>query len=143
MINETYFTVMFHKTRIPEFPTALLFSLFPLCLRRFLCRVKQISVRDNDGKLDWFSVPVPPSSGTRLQVTGLSPATDYQFSVLSHNKVGTGPFSEIITTRTLGQYHAGCHHCFPLLPHFSLRLGHQCRHIFKVEYLWVSLFSLL
>uniref|UniRef100_A0A668A8Q9 Immunoglobulin superfamily, member 9a n=1 Tax=Myripristis murdjan TaxID=586833 RepID=A0A668A8Q9_9TELE len=51
--------------------------------------------------LDWFSVPVPPSSGTRLQVTGLSPATDYQFSVLSHNKVGTGPFSEIITTRTL------------------------------------------
>ncbi|XP_040915450.1 protein turtle homolog A isoform X2 [Toxotes jaculatrix] len=63
--------------------------------------VKKISASDNDGKQDWFSVPVPPSSGTRLQVTGLSPATDYQFSILSHNKMGTGPFSEIATTRTL------------------------------------------
>uniref|UniRef100_A0A3Q3WK04 Uncharacterized protein n=1 Tax=Mola mola TaxID=94237 RepID=A0A3Q3WK04_MOLML len=52
-------------------------------------------------KHDWFSVPVPPSDGTRLQVTGLSPNTDYQFSVLSRNKIGTGPFSEIATTRTL------------------------------------------
>lgn len=67
-------------------------------------RVKKISASDNDGKQDWFSVPVPPSSGTRLQVTGLSPATDYQFSILSHNKMGTGPFSEIATARTLGQY---------------------------------------
>lgn len=63
--------------------------------------VKKISVSDNDRKHDWFSVPVPPSSGTRLQVTGLSPATDYQFSILSHNKMGTGPFSEIATARTL------------------------------------------
>uniref|UniRef100_A0A8C9XVJ4 Immunoglobulin superfamily, member 9a n=1 Tax=Sander lucioperca TaxID=283035 RepID=A0A8C9XVJ4_SANLU len=50
---------------------------------------------------DWFSVPVPPSSGSGLQVTGLSPATDYQFSILSQNKMGTGPFSEIATSRTL------------------------------------------
>ncbi|XP_078017988.1 protein turtle homolog A isoform X1 [Epinephelus lanceolatus] len=63
--------------------------------------VKKISASDNDGKQDWFSVPVPPSSGSRMQVTGLSAATDYQFSILSHNKVGTGPFSEIATTRTL------------------------------------------
>ncbi|XP_026153415.1 protein turtle homolog A-like [Mastacembelus armatus] len=63
--------------------------------------VKKISASDNDGKRDWFSVPVPSSSGTELQVTGLSPATDYQFSILSHNKMGTGPFSEIVTTRTL------------------------------------------
>ncbi|XP_070845555.1 protein turtle homolog A [Chaetodon trifascialis] len=63
--------------------------------------VKKISVSDNDGKQDWFSVPVPPSSGTTLQVTGLSPATVYQFSILSHNKIGTGPFSEIATARTL------------------------------------------
>uniref|UniRef100_A0A3P8RCR3 Immunoglobulin superfamily, member 9a n=1 Tax=Astatotilapia calliptera TaxID=8154 RepID=A0A3P8RCR3_ASTCA len=56
---------------------------------------------DDDGKQDWFSVPVPPSSGTRLQVTGLSPSTDYQFSILSQNKMGTGPFSDIATTRTL------------------------------------------
>ncbi|KAF3702257.1 Protein turtle -like protein A [Channa argus] len=63
--------------------------------------VKKISASDNDAKRDWFSVPVPSSSGTRLQVSGLSPSTEYQFSILSHNKVGTGPFSEIVTTRTL------------------------------------------
>ncbi|XP_041666256.1 protein turtle homolog A [Cheilinus undulatus] len=63
--------------------------------------VKKISGRDNNGKREWFSVPVPPSSGTRLQVTGLSPATDYQFSILSQNKIGSGPFSDIITARTL------------------------------------------
>ncbi|XP_044190144.1 protein turtle homolog A [Thunnus albacares] len=63
--------------------------------------VKKISASDNDGKQDWFSVPVPSSSGNRLQMTDLSPATDYQFSILSHNKMGMGPFSEIATTRTL------------------------------------------
>ncbi|TDH01843.1 hypothetical protein EPR50_G00167080 [Perca flavescens] len=63
--------------------------------------VKKTSASDNDGKQDWFSVPVPPSSGSGLQVTGLSPATDYQFSILSQNKMGTGPFSEIATSRTL------------------------------------------
>ncbi|XP_073333454.1 protein turtle homolog A [Pagrus major] len=63
--------------------------------------VKKILGSYNDEKQDWFSVSVPPSSGTRLQVTGLSPATDYQFSILSNNKMGAGPFSEIATTRTL------------------------------------------
>ncbi|XP_034458171.1 protein turtle homolog A isoform X2 [Hippoglossus hippoglossus] len=66
--------------------------------------VKKISASgddDDDGKQAWFSVAVPPSSGARLQVTGLSPATDYQFSILSHNKMGTGPFSEIANARTL------------------------------------------
>ncbi|XP_034047884.1 protein turtle homolog A [Thalassophryne amazonica] len=67
--------------------------------------VKKISVTDgeddDDGKKDWFSIPVPPLSGTTLHMTGLSSATDYRFSILSHNKVGTGPFSQIATTRTL------------------------------------------
>lgn len=103
MINETYFSVMFHKTRLPDFPAAPLFShLFSLSLSHG--RVKKTSASDNDGKQDWFSVPVPPSSGARLQVSGLSPATSYQFSILSNNKMGTGPFSEIATARTLGQY---------------------------------------
>ncbi|XP_068430302.1 protein turtle homolog A [Clinocottus analis] len=62
--------------------------------------VKKTSVGGNDGRQDWFSVPVPASSGCSLQVTGLSPATDYQFSILSHNKMGTGPFSEIAAART-------------------------------------------
>ncbi|XP_071321371.1 protein turtle homolog A isoform X2 [Trachinotus anak] len=63
--------------------------------------VKKISASDNDGKKNWLSVPVPLSSGTRMQVTDLSPATNYQFSILSRNKMGTGPFSEMATTRTL------------------------------------------
>lgn len=63
--------------------------------------VKRTTGGDNDGKQEWFSVPVPPSSGASHQVTGLSPAMTYQFSVLSHNKIGTGPFSEIVTARTL------------------------------------------
>ncbi|XP_034403168.1 protein turtle homolog A [Cyclopterus lumpus] len=62
--------------------------------------VKKTSAGDNDGRQDWFSVPVPSSSGCRLQVTGLSAATDYQFSILSRNKMGTGPFSEIAAART-------------------------------------------
>ncbi|XP_056287947.1 protein turtle homolog A [Pseudoliparis swirei] len=61
---------------------------------------KKTSDGDDDGRRDWFSVTVPSSSGCGLQVTGLSPATDYQFSVLSHNKMGTGPFSEIAAART-------------------------------------------
>ncbi|XP_047228559.1 protein turtle homolog A isoform X3 [Girardinichthys multiradiatus] len=63
--------------------------------------VKKTSVSDDDGKQDWFSILVPSNSGTSLQVSGLSPATYYQFSVLSQNKFGTGPFSEIATARTL------------------------------------------
>ncbi|XP_075312629.1 protein turtle homolog A, partial [Odontesthes bonariensis] len=63
--------------------------------------VKKISAGDNEGKQEWFSVPVPLSSGTRLQVSGLSAATDYQFSILSQNKIGTGPFSEITAAKTL------------------------------------------
>ncbi|XP_037547995.1 protein turtle homolog A, partial [Nematolebias whitei] len=66
-----------------------------------LCRVKKSSISSKDGKQDWFSVPVPPSSGSSLQVSGLSPATDYQFSILSQNKIGAGPFSEITSARTL------------------------------------------
>ncbi|KAM8828577.1 protein turtle homolog A isoform 2-T2 [Spinachia spinachia] len=62
--------------------------------------VKKTSAGDNDGRQDWFSIRVPPSSGCSLQVKGLSPATDYQFSILSHNKMGTGPFSEIAAART-------------------------------------------
>ncbi|KAF7656898.1 hypothetical protein LDENG_00034970 [Lucifuga dentata] len=64
--------------------------------------MKKISVTDDDdGKRDWFSVSVPPLSGTTMLVTGLTPATHYQFSVLSHNIAGTGPFSEIATIWTL------------------------------------------
>ncbi|CAB1318474.1 unnamed protein product [Coregonus sp. 'balchen'] len=69
--------------------------------QKFTVWLKQMSVGDSGEKQEWLSVPVPSSSGSSLQVTGLVPATEYQFSVLPHNKVGTGPFSEIATIRTL------------------------------------------
>ncbi|TWW66701.1 Protein turtle -like protein A [Takifugu flavidus] len=64
--------------------------------------VKKISASDNDGKQGWFSVSVPPKAGTKMHVANLSSNTGYQFSILSQNKMGTGPFSEIVTARTLG-----------------------------------------
>eukprot|EP00063_Salmo_salar_P009224 XP_013984059.1 PREDICTED: protein turtle homolog A-like isoform X2 [Salmo salar] len=69
--------------------------------QKFTVWLKQMSVGDSGEKQEWLSVPVPSSSGSSLQVTGLVPDTEYQFSVLPHNKVGTGPFSEIATIRTL------------------------------------------
>ncbi|KAG9348593.1 hypothetical protein JZ751_002331, partial [Albula glossodonta] len=52
------------------------------------------------GPHDWRSVPVP-GARTWLQVQGLEAETAYQFSVLAQNKLGTGPFSEVVTVNTL------------------------------------------
>uniref|UniRef100_A0A8C3SBE8 Immunoglobulin superfamily member 9 n=1 Tax=Chelydra serpentina TaxID=8475 RepID=A0A8C3SBE8_CHESE len=50
---------------------------------------------------DWVSLTVPVGAG-HLLVENLQPATGYQFSVLSQNKLGSGPFSEIVTSFPLG-----------------------------------------
>ncbi|XP_030594044.1 uncharacterized protein igsf9b isoform X2 [Archocentrus centrarchus] len=63
--------------------------------QKFTVWVKQAS----RGKHEWASLPVPTSKNYLL-VTGLLPGTGYQFSVLPQNKLGSGPFSEIITVRT-------------------------------------------
>lgn len=55
------------------------------------------------GPHDWLSVPVPVAQ-TWLLVQGLEPETAYQFSVLAQNKLGTGPFSEVVTVNTLGRW---------------------------------------
>ncbi|XP_067102522.1 protein turtle homolog B [Osmerus mordax] len=51
------------------------------------------------GPHNWHSMPV---SGAQmwLVVPGLEPRTEYQFSVLAQNKLGTGPFSEVVTVNT-------------------------------------------
>lgn len=64
-----------------------------------ISRVKQAS----RGKHEWASLPVPTSKNYLL-VTGLLAGTSYQFSVLPQNKLGSGPFSEIVSVRTLGVY---------------------------------------
>lgn len=101
---------MFHKNQTGRVcSSALLFSLlFPTPstsprLSPPSCRVKWVVPSGNDEKSDWLAVPVVPPNGTSLQVAGLSPSTEYQFSVLARNEMGTGPFSEIATTWTLGQ----------------------------------------
>uniref|UniRef100_A0A8C7WMR5 Immunoglobulin superfamily member 9B n=1 Tax=Oryzias sinensis TaxID=183150 RepID=A0A8C7WMR5_9TELE len=59
------------------------------------------SKRIDFGPHDWHSMPV---SGAQiwLVVSGLEPGTEYQFSVLAQNKLGTGPFSEVVTVTTAG-----------------------------------------
>lgn len=100
MINETYFSVMFHKARLSVSRlTFVLMSSFRLPLSR----VKKISASNNDRKQGWYSMSVPPNSGTKMHVANLSSNTDYHFSILSQNKMGMGPFSEIVIARTLGQ----------------------------------------
>ncbi|MED6234066.1 Protein turtle B, partial [Ataeniobius toweri] len=59
--------------------------------------------RERLGPHDWVSIPVPGGQDWMV-VLGLEPETTYQFSVLSQNKLGTGPFSEVVTVNTLGEY---------------------------------------
>lgn len=59
------------------------------------------SKRTDFGPHDWHSMPVSGAQ-TWLVVPGLEPGTEYQFSVLAQNKLGTGPFSEVVTVNTAG-----------------------------------------
>ncbi|KAK5606801.1 hypothetical protein CRENBAI_015566 [Crenichthys baileyi] len=63
--------------------------------QKFTVWVKQTS----RGKHEWASLPVPTSKNYLL-VTGLLAGTGYQFSVLPQNKLGSGPFSEIVSVRS-------------------------------------------
>ncbi|CAG08907.1 unnamed protein product [Tetraodon nigroviridis] len=60
-----------------------------------------VSKRTDFGPHDWHSMPVSGAQ-TWLVVPGLEPGTEYQFSVLAQNKLGTGPFSEVVTVNTTG-----------------------------------------
>ncbi|XP_039625618.1 uncharacterized protein LOC120539534 isoform X1 [Polypterus senegalus] len=56
--------------------------------------------RASRGKHEWTSLPVPPPQNYLL-LSNLLPDMAYQFCVLSQNKLGSGPFSEIVTVLTL------------------------------------------
>uniref|UniRef100_A0A8C4S618 Immunoglobulin superfamily member 9 n=1 Tax=Erpetoichthys calabaricus TaxID=27687 RepID=A0A8C4S618_ERPCA len=56
--------------------------------------------RASRGKHEWTSLPVPPPQNYLL-LSSLLPDMAYQFCVLSQNKLGSGPFSEIVTVLTL------------------------------------------
>lgn len=51
---------------------------------------------------DWVSLSVPPGA-QHLLVENLQPDTSYQFSVLAQNKLGSGPFSQIVTSVPRGK----------------------------------------
>ena len=44
-----------------------------------------------------------PVGAAFLLVPGLQPHTQYQFSVLAQNKLGSGPFSEIVLSAPEGE----------------------------------------
>uniref|UniRef100_A0A671XWR7 Protein turtle homolog A-like n=1 Tax=Sparus aurata TaxID=8175 RepID=A0A671XWR7_SPAAU len=58
--------------------------------------VWSVTCNASRGKHEWASLPVPTSKNYLL-VTGLVAGTGYQFSVLPQNKLGSGPFSEIVS----------------------------------------------
>ncbi|XP_027695837.1 protein turtle homolog A isoform X1 [Vombatus ursinus] len=64
-------------------------------LQRFSVWYTPLAKRPDRAHHDWISLPVP-AGAAHLVVAGLQPHTSYQFSVLAQNKLGSGPFSEII-----------------------------------------------
>lgn len=80
---------------------------FKRCLYRLPCVSAVRSKRTDFGPHDWHSMPVSGAQ-TWLVVPGLEPGTEYQFSVLAQNKLGTGPFSEVVTVNTTGEHFIPC-----------------------------------
>ncbi|NWR53702.1 TUTLA protein, partial [Regulus satrapa] len=61
---------------------------------------------------DWVSLSVPVGA-QHLLVENLQPDTSYQFSVLAQNKLGSGPFSQIVTSMPRGKGSPPEHRRFP------------------------------
>ncbi|XP_036200093.1 protein turtle homolog A isoform X4 [Myotis myotis] len=64
-------------------------------LQRFSVWYTPLAKRSDRAHHDWLSLAVPVGAA-HLLVPGLKPHTQYQFSVLAQNKLGSGPFSEIV-----------------------------------------------
>nr|XP_019572005.1 PREDICTED: protein turtle homolog A isoform X3 [Rhinolophus sinicus] len=64
-------------------------------LQRFSIWYTPLAKRPDRAHHDWVSLAVPMGAA-HLLVPGLQPHTQYQFSVLAQNKLGSGPFSKIV-----------------------------------------------
>uniref|UniRef100_A0A8C0L8I0 Immunoglobulin superfamily member 9 n=1 Tax=Canis lupus dingo TaxID=286419 RepID=A0A8C0L8I0_CANLU len=71
-------------------------------LQRFSVWYTPLAKRPDRTHHDWVSLAVPVGAAYLL-VPGLQPHTQYQFSVLAQNKLGSGPFSEIILSAPEGE----------------------------------------
>ncbi|XP_058395538.1 protein turtle homolog A [Diceros bicornis minor] len=70
-------------------------------LQRFSVWYTPLAKRSDRAHHDWVSLAVPMGAA-HLLVPGLQPHTQYQFSVLAQNKLGSGPFSEIVLSAPEG-----------------------------------------
>ncbi|XP_040859319.1 protein turtle homolog A isoform X1 [Ochotona curzoniae] len=70
-------------------------------LQRFSVWYTPLAKRPDRAHHDWLSLAVPVGA-VHLLVPGLQPHTQYQFSVLAQNKLGSGPFSEIVLSAPEG-----------------------------------------
>ncbi|XP_036713187.1 protein turtle homolog A isoform X2 [Balaenoptera musculus] len=70
-------------------------------LQRFSVWYTPLAKRPDRAHYDWVSLAVPVGAA-HLLVPGLQPHTQYQFSVLAQNKLGSGPFSEIVLSAPEG-----------------------------------------
>ncbi|XP_037681527.1 protein turtle homolog A isoform X2 [Choloepus didactylus] len=67
----------------------------------YLQRFSVWAKRPDRAHHEWVSLAVPVGA-THLLVPGLQPHIQYQFSVLGQNKLGSGPFSEIVLSAPEG-----------------------------------------
>ncbi|XP_012664075.1 protein turtle homolog A isoform X1 [Otolemur garnettii] len=70
-------------------------------LQRFSVWYTPLAKRPDRAHHDWVSLAVPVGAA-HLLVPGLQPHTQYQFSVLAQNRLGSGPFSEIVLSAPEG-----------------------------------------
>ncbi|XP_060053682.1 protein turtle homolog A isoform X2 [Erinaceus europaeus] len=70
-------------------------------LQRFSVWYTPLAKRPDRAHHDWVSLAVPVGAA-HLLVPGLQPHMPYQFSILAQNKLGSGPFSEIVLSAPEG-----------------------------------------
>ncbi|XP_045037928.2 protein turtle homolog A isoform X4 [Desmodus rotundus] len=70
-------------------------------LQKFSVWYTPLAKRPDRAHHDWVSLAVPMGAA-HLLVPGLQPHSQYQFSVLAQNKLGSGPFSEIVLSAPEG-----------------------------------------
>ena len=56
------------------------------------------------GRNEWQTLRVVPDEATSITVYELLPNYNYEFTVLSRNRLGDGLFSKIVTARTKGVF---------------------------------------